>query len=83
MIFVIAGDFKQYELWCRINGFSPKDRLRTIYIQQDSPQLIRGYYPDVHHEYIKVGTWYKRKDIDSVLEELEYLRAKEVTRENI
>lgn len=80
-VLVIAGSHAQYEQWIRDNDVSKRS---TVYV--NSAYAIKGMRGA---EYIRIGTWYNRKDANKIAQELlimgcvETKEPPKVTREEI
>lgn len=63
MIYVIAGNYQEYEYWLHKNGIGYK---RATYVY--GPRILRGVR---NHNFVLYGTYYEREDIDEILVILE------------
>jgi hypothetical protein len=70
-IYVLAGTHAQSEYWRRRSGYNKRD---WRYLN-DPRQLAGAQRPN----YVRIGTWYDRKDLDPIIRQLTICDAVEVT----
>ena len=64
MFWILAGNYHEARVWAQTRGL--QEKVKWKYLQ--SAQDLTGFKnPDI----ARVGTWYKRKDLDQILDMIE------------
>jgi hypothetical protein len=72
-IYVLAGNHGQSEYWRRRSGYSKRD-----WRYLNHPRQLAGTW---RPNYVRIGTWYDRKDLDPIILQLTICDAVEVAPE--
>jgi hypothetical protein len=72
-ILVIAGNYRQFVFWCREHNIDPRNTRKAVFLgENDSARRIQGRHGN---PYIKIGTFYERRDLLEVNQHLHIIEA--------